>query len=133
MLLEHDADIDIRDNFGKAPLHWAAMTRVNGNAEDMLKTMQLLLDHGADPNVRDDDGCTPLHDSSWWKKKVYGPFSGTVEGSHVLLDRGANIDAENNEGKTPLQLALEAGYHEMVEFLSGRGAKRLGMVIPSVP
>ena len=124
MLLEHDADIDIRDKFGKAPLHWAAMmTSVNGNAEDILKIMQLLLDHGADPNVRDNDGCTPLHDSSWWKKGEYGPNCGTVEGSHLLLDRGANIDAENNEGKTPLQLALESGYREMVDFLSGRGAK----------
>ena len=123
ILLEHNADINTRDNFGKAPLHWAAMTKYARDANDMLKTMQLLLGHGADPNVRDDDGCTPLHDSSWWKKENNGLYSGTVEGAHLLLDHGANIDAENNEGKTPLQLASEAGYLEMVEFLSGRGAK----------
>ena len=125
MLLEHNADVNARDELGKVPLHWVAMAKGLGvrDPKDMLKTMQLLLDHGADPNVRDDDGCTPLHDSSWWKKGNFGPFRGTVEGSRLLLDHGANIDAENNEGKTPLQLALQAGYREMVEFLSGRGAK----------
>jgi ankyrin repeat protein len=122
ILLEHNADIDARDKFEKVPLHWAAMARFPGNAKDTLKTMQLLLDHGADPNVLDDDGCTPLHDSSWWKKENYNE-KGTVEGSRLLLDHGANIDAENNEGKTPLQLASEVGYREMVDFLSGRGAK----------
>ena len=118
MLLEHNADINARDNFGKVPLHWVAMAE---GVKDVLKTMQVLLDHGADPNVRDDDGCTPLHDSSWWNKESY-IGRGTVERSRMLLDHGANIDAENNEGKTPLQLALEKGRHEMVEFLLGRGA-----------
>ena len=89
----------------------------------MLKTMRLLLDHGADPNVRGDDGCTPLHDSSWWEKEYYCQRRGTVEGPRLLLDHGANIDAENDEGETPFQLALETGYHEMAEFLSGRSAK----------
>jgi ankyrin repeat protein len=122
ILLEHNADINAQDEFGKVPLHWAAMNRYARDTKDKLKTMQLLLDRGADPNVLDDDGCTPLHDSSWWKKKNYGS-NGTVEGAHLLLDHGANIDAENNEGKTPLQLALEAGYREMVDFWAGRGAK----------
>jgi len=129
MLLEHNADINARDRFGNVPLHWAAIPEFAGDAGDAryskeaLETMRLLLDHGADPNVRDDDGCTPLHDSSWWQKGGYPPRKGTVEGSRLLLDHGANIDAENNEGKTPLQLALKAGYREMAEFLSGRGAK----------
>jgi ankyrin repeat protein len=120
MLLKHNADINnARDRFGKVPLHWAAMPRNASEAKEMLITMQLLLDHGADPNVRDDDGRTPLHDSSGWD----GTRNGTVEGSCLLLDCGANIDAENNEGETPPQLALQAGYLEMAEFLSGRGAK----------
>jgi len=50
-------------------------------------------------------------------------MKGTVEGPRLLLDHGANIDAENDEGETPFQLALETGYHEMAEFLSGRSAK----------
>ena len=136
ILLEHNADINARDKFGKVPLHWVAMIEGESDvldATNMLKTMQLLLDHGADPNVRDDDGCTPLHDSSWWKRKGHVTGRGTVEGSRLLLDHGADIDAENKHGKTPLQLAFEKGHREMAEFLLGRGAKRLGIALSSVP
>ena len=120
MLLEHNADVNARNQFGNAALHEASVATENKN---MLKVMQLLLDKGADPNARDDDGCTPLHHSSYWKKENYVPRCGSVEGSRLLLDHGANIDAKNNEGKTPLRVALEAGRHEMAEFLRGRGAK----------
>ena len=123
ILLKHNADINARDRFGKVPLHWAAMPSDASEAKETLITMRLFLEHGADPNVRDDHGRTPLHDSSGWDGYHHTQSKGTVEGSCLLLDRGANIDAENNEGKTPLQVALQAGYLEMAEFLSGRGAK----------
>lgn len=87
------------------------------------RNAQLLLDRGADPNARDDGGCTPLHYSSWWEEESFDPCHGTVEGSRLLLDYGADINAENNEGKTPLGVALDAGRHEMVDFLSSLGAK----------
>jgi ankyrin repeat protein len=48
---------------------------------------------------------------------------GSVEGTRLLLEHGANIDAETNKGETPLQLALKVEHREMVEFLSGLGAK----------
>ena len=119
MLLEHNADFNVRGRWGAVPLHWAAISTYT---DDPLEIMQLLLERGADANARDDDGCTPLHYSSWWKKVGYLPMTGTIAGSRLLLDHGANINAANNEGKTPLLLALE-GNHEMVEFLSGLGAK----------
>jgi len=117
MLLEHNVDVNAQGEEGRGPLHSASSA---GDSKDMLKMMQLLLDKGADPNARDDDGCTPLHHSSHRRK---AERYGTVEGSRLLLDHGANIDAEDNEGKTPLRVALEAGRHEMAEFLTGRGAK----------
>ena len=120
VLLERNADINSRGRWGVVPLHFAAAPQ---HAEDMPEILQLLLDRGADANARDDEGCTPLHYSSWWEKESFEPCHGTVEGSRLLLDYGADISAKNNEGKTPLRVAEEAGHHEMVEFLSGLGAK----------
>jgi len=119
-LLKRNADINGRGRWGVVPLHFAAAPN---HAEDMPEILQLLLDRGADANARDDDGCTPLHYSSWWEKESFEPCHGTVEGSRLLLDYGADINAKNNEGKTPLRVAEEAGRQEMVEFLSGLGAK----------
>ena len=73
--------------------------------------------------LRRDGGCTPLHYSSWWEEESFDPCHGTIEGSRLLLNHGADINAENNEGKTPLRVALDAGRHEMVGFLSSLGAK----------
>ncbi|KAI0297633.1 hypothetical protein BC826DRAFT_1103332 [Russula brevipes] len=121
MLLEHGADVNARGTTGHVPFHWAAGP--NRNHPDQLKIMQLLLDHGADVNARDNDGCTPLHRSSYWEKPSYVVGRGTVGGSRLLLEHGAIIDAKNNEGKTALQVALEAGRHEMAEYLSAWSAK----------
>jgi len=118
ILLKHNANINARDKRGEAPLHNVATPNTHRHQLDI---MQLLLEQGADVNIRDNDGCTPLHHSSWWQKEKNVPRKGTVEGSRLLLKHGANIDAENNEGKTPLQVALEKGYEEMAEFLSGWG------------
>jgi ankyrin repeat protein len=120
VLLERNADINGRGRWGVVPLHFAAAPIF---AENMLEMLQLLLDRGADPNARDDGGCTPLHYSSWWEEESFDPCHGTVEGSRLLLDHGADINAENNEGKTPLRVALNAGRHEMVDFLSSLGVQ----------
>jgi len=122
VLLERNANVNGRGRWGVVPLHWAAAPLFSA-AENIPELLQLLLDRGADVNARDDDGCTPLHYSSWWEKDPFGRLYGTVEGSRLLLDHGADINAEDNEGKTPLRVAREAGRHEMVEFLSGLGAK----------
>ena len=121
MLIEHNADIHIRTNFGKSPLHLAASS---DNEDDQVDIVQVLLDHGADPNARDDDNSTPLHHSSLWQKKGYLTTRGTVEGTRLLLKYGAIIDAEDNEGRTPLQLALEHGRDDIAACLKEHGATR---------
>jgi ankyrin repeat protein len=115
-LIEHHADIHIRNDDGESPLHIAASPGVQRSRVDI---MQVLLDHGADLNARDDGGSTPLHSSSWCKG---GLSSGTVGGMRLLLKHGAAIDAEDNEGRTPLQLALEHGRGDIATFLTGHGA-----------
>jgi ankyrin repeat protein len=90
--------------------------------------MQLLLDHGADVNAKDHYGSTPLHHSSFRNEGLREDedypvrMKGSVEGARLLLEHGANIDAEDNKGDTPFLVALEAGHHEMVEFLWGLGS-----------
>ena len=119
MLLEHHADTDAQNSRGEVALHCAACHYESRFQVDVL---QLLLDHGADVNVQDNEGSTPLHHSSF-RKKDGTSFSGngSVEGTRLLLEHGANIDAENNKGDTPFLAALEAGHHEMAEFLWGLG------------
>jgi len=120
MLLEHKSDVNARNSLREVIFHRAASPQ---NHRDQLKIMQLLLDHGADVNARDNDGYTPLHHSSYWEKNPYEKTKGTVEGSRLLLEHGAVINAKNNEGKTALQVALEAGHHEMVDFLLAQGVE----------
>lgn len=48
------ACFDLRDEFGKTPLHFAA-------AAGKTATVRLLLDNGADPNALDREGHTSLH------------------------------------------------------------------------
>ena len=125
MLLEYSADIHARNARGEVALHLAACSwewhdephhRVN------LNILQFLLDHGADVNTKDNEGSIPLHHSSFRSKDSLYPLGrGTVEGTRLLLEHGANVDAENNKGDTPFLVALEAGHHEMVEFLWGLG------------
>jgi ankyrin repeat protein len=115
MLLEHNADILAQNNRGEVALHLAAF-------HYQPHVLPLLLDHGADVNARDNEGWTPLHYSSYriWGDG-YGPRKGSVEDTRLLLEHGASMDAEDNRGETPFQVALEAGHHEMVEFLWGLG------------
>jgi ankyrin repeat protein len=119
MLLEHHADIHARNPRGEVALHLAAC---HYESEFQVNILQLLLDHGADVNARDNAGSTPLHHSSFRNEDdVSDSGSGSAEGTCLLLEHGANIDAENNKGDTPFLVALEAGRHEMVEFLWGLG------------
>jgi ankyrin repeat protein len=125
MLLEHHADIHARNPRGEVALHLAVCGRdgfFGPHYQVNLNILQSLLDHGADVNIKDNEGSTPLHHSSF--RNEDGPSflaKGTVEGTRLLLEHGANVDAENNKGDTPFLVALEAGNHEMAEFLWGFG------------
>jgi ankyrin repeat protein len=121
MLVERNADIHVRNEFGTTPLHLATSAWVK---RDQVDIMQVLLDHGANPNARDDDDATPLHNSSWWEKTYHVPRRGTVEGVRLLIKHGAIIDAEDNQGRTPLQLALDYGRDDIAACLKEHGATR---------
>jgi ankyrin repeat protein len=57
LLLEHGADINVQDQLGDTPLHWASFNGV-------LKVVHLLLERGADIEVKNDEGKTAWQDSA---------------------------------------------------------------------
>ena len=85
--LEYGADINVRDNFGFTPAHYA----VQVNDAPMLVT---ILDDGGDINAADIHGNTPLHVAAGL---------GNSKLCRLLLKRGAEI-TRNKQGLTPLQV-----------------------------
>lgn len=53
LLVDHGADVDVKDDKGKTPLHCAAVRAY-------LEGMHVLLENGADVNAVDNEGNTPL-------------------------------------------------------------------------
>ncbi len=73
LLLEHNADVDAKNDEKRTPLHKASTW---GRTE----TAKLLLQYKADVNVQDDDGRTPLH---------YASCNGHPKTAELLLSYGA--------------------------------------------
>jgi ankyrin repeat protein len=144
-LLRHNgADLDVRGDSGRNPLHAAAysgnleVVRIlieynpaDINARDKTgltpllwvsashnhkdgSVTQLLLEHGADINTQNEYGGTPLH---------YASDYGALEVVRVLLEHGADVEVKRNDGQTALQIAAARGYDEVVELLRKHGAK----------
>ena len=139
LLLEHGADVDSIDNHGQTPLHLACeIGRLNavqllvvfgadvnkrtiravndstplhqavlsGNVE----VVRLLLELGANVNGWDDGGRTALHFAS-------DRFGGNFEITLALLKCGADVNARDKLNMAPLDLALNNGYHDIVQLL----------------
>jgi hypothetical protein len=144
-LLHHNgADLDVRGESGRTPLHGAAYS---GNLEVVRKlieydpahihtrgtygatplhsatdnhrnfnisVVQLLLEHGADINAQANTGRTPLHWASW---------RGTLGVVRLLLEHGADVEVTSDDGKTALQEAVEELEYKVVKLLQEHGAK----------
>ena len=55
LLTEYGVDVNVKDNDGLAPLHWA----VNRRQVEIVKL--LMTEFGADVNIENKNGRTPLH------------------------------------------------------------------------
>ncbi len=91
ILLVAGARVDIADDRGATPLHWAAgQPGVAGT----------LITRGANVNEADRLGRTPLH----WAANL-----GAAESIDALVKRGGNVNVQDATGQTPLHLAAHIG------------------------
>ncbi|KFK33845.1 hypothetical protein AALP_AA5G067400 [Arabis alpina] len=104
-----NADLDVPDNDGRSPLHWAAY---KGYAD----SIRLLLFLDAYRGRQDKEGCTPLH---------WAAIRGNLEACTVLVQAGKKEDLmiTDNTGLTPAQLAAEKNHRQVAFFLGN--ARRL--------
>uniref|UniRef100_A0A8C1VS34 Si:dkeyp-9d4.3 n=1 Tax=Cyprinus carpio TaxID=7962 RepID=A0A8C1VS34_CYPCA len=101
LLLESQAVVDIKDQKGMRPLHYAAW-------QGKCEPMKMLLKAGSSVNSQSDEGQIPLHLSSQ---------HGHYEGSEMLLQHQSNPCLRDHAGKTPLDLACEFGRVMVVQLL----------------
>ena len=106
-LLTAGASINVRDAFGKTPLHSASYKGHVGVADALLKA-------GASIDAKDDLASTPL--------VLASKYQGHVRVVEALLKAGASVEAADYRGWTPLIWVSHQNHIEVVETLLKAGA-----------
>lgn len=92
LMLQHGADIHLKDYAGRSAVHYAA--------KESTETLAVIIKAGGNIEERTYNGSTPLHLALKSKK---------LDNVRFLLDQGANIESRNFYGLTPLALSA-CGY-----------------------
>ena len=97
LLLAHQADVNVKDNTGKTPLHVAAA----GSEYGFQEIVELLLANGADINVKNNDGKTPLDAAIQvgWKvpNRVYLSTPENAAIINLLRQHGGNGSSQSTQ------------------------------------
>ena len=108
LLLEHGADVSVKNIRGASPLHYATL-------EGLAETMFLLLHHGADVSATDELGWTPLH---------HAAVRGRVKVVQLLLEHGADLQLRNSQGQTPEDMATFRSQLEVAAMIKAEEVRR---------
>lgn len=107
--LEDNANISIKNDSGKTPLHKASETTNEVETYDIFK---LLLEKGSDCNDIDADGSTAFHSAS---------ETMNLQIVKLLLQFRADIEAVNKFGETAIHYAAENPHADVLEFILDQG------------
>ncbi|MEG4228888.1 ankyrin repeat domain-containing protein [Microcoleus sp. N9_B2] len=98
-LIKDGANVAIRDDYRRTPLHYAATKEV---------AALLMLDI----NAIDQSGDTPLH---------LAVDRGSQDIAELLIANGARVNVRNAKGQTPLYRAIAIGHNEIAALLINNG------------
>ena len=101
LLLEHGADVNVRDKYNSTPLHEASGS---GN----LDVMQSLLSGGANADVLDHWGDSPLRKALQCQK---------FDAVKLLVKGGADVNVRDKSNSTQLHEASRSGNLDVMELL----------------
>ncbi len=134
ILIQFGAHINVKDNDGLTPLHWATREVSPSVVERLIegkRTIDKTGTHvaGAHTNQKDHYGLTALH---WAAKGEFGSAAdaSSLDGTKAdllviaasLIKHRANIDQQDGEGFTALHWAAMRNFPEMAELLINKGA-----------
>ena len=147
LLLENGANVNMAEENGKTPLHFAAEEYVKKDLLSLAperygslrEIVQVLINGKADPNMEDKTGWTPLHygisskvivqllldggaepnkeDKIMGTPLHWASLHGSTEVVQLLLEKGADPDKRTRTGQTPVDFAVQEGHKEIVQLL----------------
>lgn len=107
LLIADRADVNMKDQDGETPLHYAAQ---HGDKH----AAKLLIANRADVNTKNNNGETPLHCATRWG------YKDVIE---LLIANGADIELKTKAGSTALQIAIEMDYQGLSSLLRKHAVK----------
>lgn len=139
LLLQYNADLEIKDPNGWTALHWAAFY-------GRFAVAKKLLEHGANTDPVHGLGATPLYQAiikehieiaevlrsygasitsggaDQWTPLHGAAFHGKLKSLNFLLEHKVEVDAKNIRNETPLWMAAGKGNVEVMKVLIAHGA-----------